>query len=180
VTDLETTRVVNGFFMDYWGYPGVESRMGPMTLFIDVANNAAAIPGTGDVAGIFSHTADVAKLVAASLDLQKWDPVSYLIGDKVTWNEFLGFAENAKGTKFQVAYDGVDKLRRGEPTELPGQVQIYEYFPKEMFQGIASVFGLWFAEGLFDITPERSLNDSFPEIKTLKVEDMLNKAWKTV
>jgi hypothetical protein len=53
--------------MDYWGNPTVKSRMGPITLFVDIANNAAAIPGTGNEPVVFSHTSDVAKLVAASL-----------------------------------------------------------------------------------------------------------------
>lgn len=63
----------------------------------DIANNAAAIPGSGDVPAVFTHTSDVARFVAASLDLDHWDSVHYVIGDRVTWNEFLRLAEEAKG-----------------------------------------------------------------------------------
>lgn len=96
-TDLETTYVVNGFFLDSWGVPAVKTRMGYSTIVLDVPHKTAAIPGTGDVPIVFTHTTDVAKFVAASLDLVKWEPVSYVIGDKVTWNEFLHFAEVANG-----------------------------------------------------------------------------------
>lgn len=71
--------------------------MGPFTAVIDIAHDMAVIPGSGDNPVVFTHTADLARFVVASLDLEKWDPVSYVIGDKVTWNEFLALAEEAKG-----------------------------------------------------------------------------------
>jgi hypothetical protein len=39
----------------------------------------------------------VGKFVAASLDLEKWDRVSVIIGDKVTMNEAVKLAAEAKG-----------------------------------------------------------------------------------
>lgn len=83
--------------MDFWGVPAVKSYMGYQTLVLDVPNNAAAIPGTGDEPVVFTHTTDVARFVAASLALERWEPVSYVVGDRVTWNEFLHLAEEAKG-----------------------------------------------------------------------------------
>ena len=96
-TNLEWTVFHNGFFMDYWGLPGVKSHMTPFTLFIDMANNAAGIPGSGNVPVAFTHTTDVAKYVVTILDSPKWDETTTVIGDKVTWNEFVRLAEEIKG-----------------------------------------------------------------------------------
>lgn len=95
--NLEYTIFHTGYFSDYWGMPVVKSNMAPMTAVIDIAHNAAAIPGSGNVPVIFTHTTDVAKYVAASLDLDTWDPEFFIIGDRLTWNEFLQLAEDAKG-----------------------------------------------------------------------------------
>jgi len=98
-TDLEYTVAHNGFFMDYWGIPGVKSNMArsPPVNWLDVANNAASIPGSGNVPSVFTHTTDVARFVAALLDAPKWEKETFVYGDKVTWNEFLKLAEEAKG-----------------------------------------------------------------------------------
>jgi hypothetical protein len=82
------------------------------------------------------------------------------------------------GTKFDVTYDSMEKLKSGHVTELPGQVSAYQYFPREIFQKVAANFGLWFAEGAFDLKPEKSLNDLFPDIKTQKVSELMEEAWK--
>ena len=198
---LETTVVYTGYFLDYWGMPGVKSNMSPITLILDIPNNSAAIPGSGDMPVIFAHTVDVAKFTAASLDLEKWDPQLYVIGDRITWNEFLRLAEKVKGkcfcyhledttfcmnftnfvckgTKFKVAHDSVDTLKAGKVTELPGQVAAYPFFPKEAFQNLAAKFGLWFEEGAFNFHPERTLHDDFPEINPMTAAEMLSAAWK--
>ncbi|KAH6869438.1 hypothetical protein B0T10DRAFT_568906 [Thelonectria olida] len=59
----------------------------------------AAIPGSGNTSVTFTHTFDLAKYVDRALDLEKWNPGSYIVGDKVTWNEFAEIAEAAKGVK---------------------------------------------------------------------------------
>jgi nucleoside-diphosphate-sugar epimerase len=98
-TDLEYTVFHNGFFMDYWGIPGVKSNMirSPLVNWLDVANNAAAIPGEGNTPAVFTHTTDIARFAAASLDLPKWEKEYYVCGDRVTWNEFVRLAEEVKG-----------------------------------------------------------------------------------
>lgn len=57
----------------------------------------AAIPGSGNVPVVFSHTFDVAKFVGALLTLEKWPLESYIMGDKMTWNQFLQLAEEVRG-----------------------------------------------------------------------------------
>lgn len=96
--NLETTFVQNGFVLDYWGVPGLPTHMATAPLVLDMEHNAAAIPGSGNTPVIFTHTRDLAKFVALMLDQDKWDPVTYALGDRVTWNEFLRLAEEAKGT----------------------------------------------------------------------------------
>ncbi|KAF4835525.1 Oxidoreductase BOA1 [Colletotrichum tropicale] len=178
--DLEYAVVHNGFFLDYWAPQAEKSNMTPFTLFIDILNDSAAIPGSGNIPSAFTHTRDVAKFVAAALDLKTWDNDLFIVGDKVTWNEFLKLAEDAKGTKFNVAYDSAEKLKAGQTTELPGQIPAYPFFPKEAYQALAGTFGWWFENGTFDIPPpgKQTLNEIFPEIKAWKVKDILNKAWK--
>ncbi|GJC83394.1 oxidoreductase swnN [Colletotrichum liriopes] len=180
--DLEYTVVHNGFFLDYWGTPAVPSNMSPFTLVIDIPNDAATIPGSGNTPIAFTHTTDVGKFVAAALDLEKWEPETFIVGDKVTWNEFLQHAEAAKGSKFNVTYDSVDKLKTGQVTELPSHIPVYPFFPKEALQGMVSVFGLWFNDGTFDVPPSgtKTLNEIFPGIKAWTVKDILNTAWKKV
>lgn len=97
VKDLETTCVQNGFFLDYYGHPNVKTHMAPAPMILDIPNDAAAIPGSGNTQAVFPHSTDVARFVTLMLDLEKWDPVSYVDGDRVTWNEFLQLAQEAKG-----------------------------------------------------------------------------------
>lgn len=81
-------------------------------------------------------------------------------------------------TKFNVVYDSLEKLKRGEVTELPAQVASYAYYPKPMSQAAGAAFGLWFENGDFNMKPERWLNDLFPEIKPMTVQEVLDTAWK--
>jgi hypothetical protein len=98
--NLEHTVFHTGYLMDYWGFPGVKSYLSrmPLVFWLDIPNNAAAIPGSGNTYAVFTHTTDVARFVAASLDLPSWEPETFVMGDRVTWNEFLHWAEEAKGS----------------------------------------------------------------------------------
>jgi len=178
-SSLEYTLVSNGFFLDYYGLPKVPSYLPPFTLALDIANNAAAIPGTGDTPIVFTHTFDVAKFVTALLDLKEWPTQSIVIGDKITWNKALALAEKAKGTKFTVAHDDLDKLQTFQISELPAHVPVYPFFPKEQLQYILAVFGLWTATGEFDLPQGKTLNSVFPDIKPKTFADIVNEGWKS-
>lgn len=65
-------------------------------MVLDIANDSAVILGSGNVPVTFTHTRDTAKFVAESLDLDKWDPETYVMGDKMTFNEALHLAEDMK------------------------------------------------------------------------------------
>lgn len=66
-------------------------------MVLDVENRAAAIPGSGDVPVTLTYSYDVASFVAALLDMPHWSKESRIIGDTVTWNEFVRMAEEVTG-----------------------------------------------------------------------------------
>ncbi|KAM0276601.1 hypothetical protein ACHAQH_006558 [Verticillium albo-atrum] len=165
--DLEYTVVHNGFFLDYWTVK--PSKMAPMTMIVDIHNKTAALPGDGNTPVAFTHTSDVAKFVAALVEADKWEPDSTIVGDKVSWNEFVKLAEAAQGTEFNVTYDSIEDLKNGKITELPGQIPAYQFVPKEVLQGFGRTFGLWFAGGAFDLTPSPLAST----VKALKVKEAL-------
>lgn len=77
--------------------PYIKTHLTPMCPVIDMANAFAAIPGSGDVPVAFSYSLDVGKVVAKLLDLSEWEKTTLIVGDKLTWNEFLKLAQDAKG-----------------------------------------------------------------------------------
>ncbi|GMG22393.1 unnamed protein product [Aspergillus oryzae] len=194
---LEYTLVSNGFFMDYYGLPKVKSYLQPFVFAVDIANNSAAIPGSGNVPVVFTHTFDVAQYVAALIGEEKWNERSIIIGDKLTWNDLVSLAETTKGlymhrsvqimiffdleilgTKFDVTYDGEEKLKTFQVTELPSHPPVYPFFAKEQLQYILAVFGQWTEAGAFNLPDEVTLNKQFPDIKPLSMNDLLQAAWK--
>lgn len=176
-TNLEHTSWLIGYFADYYIAPHLPSHMTILRVVIDMANNAAAIPGSGDVPVAFTYTVDLAKFVSASLSLPKWQPETYLVGDKLTWNQLLAVAEAAKGTKFSVTYDSVDSLKEGKVSELPSHAAMYGFLPKEQLQGILATFGLMFEGGLFDLKGP-SIAQEFPDIKLRSMKELLTEAWE--
>ncbi|KAH8587805.1 hypothetical protein B0O99DRAFT_747303 [Bisporella sp. PMI_857] len=177
-TSLKWTAVCIGFFLDYFGMPKVKSHLLPITMVLDIVAAKAAIPGSGDVPGAFAYSQDVGKFVAALLTLSEWEKESYIIGDKLTWNECLRLAENVRGNKFDVTYDSIELLTSGKVTELPGHVPDYAYFPKEQMQAILAGFQLLFEEGYLNFKPKQTLNDLFPDIHAVSAKEMLDMGWK--
>ncbi|WKT54439.1 NmrA-like domain [Fusarium oxysporum f. sp. vasinfectum] len=171
--DLEWTVVANGFFLDYWGAPNLKTYLDHLTIVLDVAGRKAAIPGNQNQPLVFTYTKDVAKFTAKLLTLEKWEQVSYIIGDRLTWKEFTQLAEDITGEKFEITYDSVELLKSGKVTELPGHVPLYPFFPKEALQGMQAQFGILFDQGAFDFQPEQTLNSLFPEIKAATARDVL-------
>lgn len=77
-----------------------------------------------------------------------------------------------------MSYDSVEDLKAGRCTALPAQVDMYKYFPKDQFEGFMIPYSLWLEDGAFDLKPEKTLNDKFPDVKTSTVKELLEKAWK--
>ncbi|KAK0374324.1 hypothetical protein CLIM01_08314 [Colletotrichum limetticola] len=180
-TNLEYAAVHNGTFLEYFAPPALKSHHPHSTIVLDIAHAAAAIPGDGNTPVTFTYTFDVARYVVAALDLPTWpaDHELRIVGDELTFNEFVRLAEEIKGEKFNVVYDDVEKLKRSEISELPGHKASYAQFPKERLQWFLSIFELWMATGLGKVEGGKgSLNELFPEIKPLTAREMLEKYWK--
>ncbi|EOD50437.1 putative nmra-like family protein [Neofusicoccum parvum UCRNP2] len=179
-TNLEFTSIYNGHFLDYFGRPHIKTYQGPLTFVLDVANKTAAIPGTGDEPIVFTYSFDVAKFVSASLDLAEWPEELFVIGDRTTWNEFVKLAEEARGTKFKVHYEDPEKLERFEVMKLPGHEAAAEIMPWDHLRHFCGVFENWLVQGYYNLPTENTLNERFPDIKTLTVKEMVEQNWKGI
>ncbi|KAE9570190.1 hypothetical protein CGMCC3_g13791 [Colletotrichum fructicola] len=97
-TQMEYTRFISGFLMDYYGYPAVPCPVLPLAVVLDVENCQAAIPTDGNSPVTLTHSETIGRFVAASLDLPRWPKKALIIGDTLTWNQALEIAEEARGT----------------------------------------------------------------------------------
>lgn len=108
-----------------------------------------------------------------------WKDMTYIVGDKLTWNEFLGLTEDVRHAPFKVTYDSKEKLARGEMTGLPDHVEAYARIAKEEeLVEIYSRLGLMMARSAFDLDLDLSVSRLYPDIKMLTVREMLGKAWQ--
>lgn len=97
-TDLEWTQFHNGFFLDYYGMPHVETYLTPLIFAVDIGKKTAAIPGaTGDETVTFTYTKDLGKFVVAALSLSKWDEALHCYSENATLNQLIQTAEEATG-----------------------------------------------------------------------------------
>ncbi|RSM06219.1 hypothetical protein CEP52_005854 [Fusarium oligoseptatum] len=176
-TKLEHTVWYTGHFADYYLMPHAKSYLNTLTCVVDMANNTAAIPGSGNVPVAFTYTQDLAKYVAASLTLPQWPSRTWLVGDKMTWNEVVAFAESAKGTKFNVTYDSLETLKAGKVTALPSHEAMRAFVPQEILEGILAQYGLLFEAGVFDLKPEHTIKEDFPEINVKTFKELITEAW---
>lgn len=76
-----------------------------------------------------------------------------------------------------MVYDSIEKLERGEMTELPSHPMAYPFFPKPMLQAVFARFGLRITQGQFRIPKEKTLNSSFPDIQPKTVKEVID-SWK--
>ncbi|KAL4812293.1 hypothetical protein BDW67DRAFT_170306 [Aspergillus spinulosporus] len=180
-SNLEFTVFHNGIFLDYFISPKttLKSYLRPNVFVIDIANKIAAIPGDGNAPVTLTYSFDLARFVVQSLDLKdgKWHEESRVVGDEISWNEFVGLAEEMLGCKFKVHYDPIEKLKNSEITELPGHRVLYNRFPKESFRWFMSIFELFTVDGGSRLEKQGSLNERFPEIIPFTVRDAL-RGWK--
>lgn len=84
----------------------------------------------------------------------------------------------ALSTKFKVVYDDLDKLKRGEAAQLPSQTWFYSAFPRKFAGAICSTFRVWVDHRDLDLDESMSPNKKFPELKTMKLNEILEKACK--
>ncbi|PWY67392.1 NmrA-like family protein [Aspergillus eucalypticola CBS 122712] len=172
------TAVYNGMFMDFYGSPLLKSNVGFFPMFVDIANNVAAKPGSGDQAVVLTRVLDIARFVVRILDLAVWPKESYFIGDRVTIHDFVNMAEEARGTKFRITYDSKEELEAGQVTELPCYETTFAVVGKEMTKQLFAQTGLWIIGNELDLRPVSTLNETFPDIKTMTLRRFLELSWK--
>ncbi|KAJ5964465.1 uncharacterized protein N7479_004341 [Penicillium vulpinum] len=171
---LQYTRVIPGFFMDYWGMPHVKTHLQPFTFGIDISSGTAAIPGDGNNVICMTYTYDMATYLVKALDLEEWPEFSVIVGDEVTYNQVLGMAEEFIGKKFKVIYDGLEKIKTGDVT-VPPQPAGVEYSSDELKEVTALVSRLT-VNNVFKL-PDDRLNTRFPEVKPIMMKQFLQNAW---
>ena len=70
----------------------------------------------------------------------------------------------------------MERLQAGDIAELPSNVPLYNFVPKEMVQAIRTGAGLGMAQGLVDLTlDEKSLNRRFPELTPMTAKEFFSK-----
>ncbi|KAJ4353203.1 uncharacterized protein N0V89_004929 [Didymosphaeria variabile] len=176
-SNMQFTRVIFGWTLDHYGLPRVHSYMKPFKYVLDFDNRKAAIPGDGEQPVSFLHTADLARYIGALLEEDDWPELSAFVADTLSWKEFVGIAEKVTGAKWEVKYDSVTTLEKGEATILPQ----LEGAPTEAdypgMRAMISEFGLMAVRGVLDVSRLGVRNEEFPQIKPMGVEEVVEKAW---
>lgn len=164
---LEYTRFACGLFMNLFvtGTPrGEEAALAGLSRWDFVVNiraGTADVPGDGEARVTFTESRDVAKFVAASLDLDEWEEVCGMEGETLTFNEVVILAEKVTKRKFLVKYNTVDQLK-----------EMADADPSARFYNQVRVM---IAEGRAEVKPV--LNGLCPEVRPWRLEDWLEKWW---
>ncbi|KAK5788568.1 hypothetical protein VI817_009526 [Penicillium citrinum] len=172
-SSLIYTRVIPGFFMDYWGMPHVKTNLQPYSFGVDISSRKAAIPGDGNDVICMTYTYDMAQYIIKALDLDEWPEFSIVVGDQVTYNQILGMAEEILGEKFDVTYDSIEQIEKGNVTN-PQMPSDLGYSEEELTELTALVSRL-VVNGVFELPEENRLNELFPEVKPITMKDFLEK-----
>jgi nucleoside-diphosphate-sugar epimerase len=169
---LEYTRFINGIWMNLFGLgtprneaEALSGYSGPPFL-IDIKKRTALIPGDGSQKVVFTNMRDIGKYVAASLDLQQWDPDSWIVGDKKSYAEAVDLAESITGASFERTYYSESQIK----TVLAGNPDPEQLFFHQFMQLVV--------DGGLDF--KASVNSKFADIKPISVKEYLTKYWKVV
>ncbi|KXH57122.1 hypothetical protein CSAL01_09892 [Colletotrichum salicis] len=151
-TGLTYTRVISGWFMDYFGMPHTPSNLTPHAWAVDIANRRAAIPGTGNELMTMTYSVDVARFVVRMLDGIDWPEVSIISGSDTTFDKILEIAE--KITDYGAGPASAEET-----------------------QAMMALFGLMSVEGRILVPEDNRMNDKYPEIHPVGIEELLTEAW---
>lgn len=152
-TQLEHTYFYSGMFMDYFALPRIETHMRHLYTVLDLEHNEAAVPGDGSAVMAMTYTQDVAKFVAASLELDKWPRVLTIVASQPTLNELVQLAETVRGRKLDVRHDSVEDLKRHNIRLLAGNEPIAHHFDggRDQLKGILCDLGGSIALGAYNV-----------------------------
>ncbi|KAH6885358.1 hypothetical protein B0T10DRAFT_492505 [Thelonectria olida] len=173
-TDLEYTRIANGWFLDYYGMPYWKTYLHPWINILSMKEKWAVIPGDGSAKANFITTQDMATFVAHLMDIDQWPRISSIFAQTLSFKELLQQAEKARGSKFEVAYDSLEKLKSGK-------ISFSSKFPAIDFPGGDEAFfaTLHYQAGLgrFLVPTDDVLDSRFPHIKPTTVAEVMEKSW---
>ncbi|KAH7062240.1 hypothetical protein B0J12DRAFT_707624 [Macrophomina phaseolina] len=176
LTHLKFTRLITGWLMDKFGHPYEPAYGCPIMVALDVENACAAIPGNGNARVVMTHSSDAAAFLARLLALDEWPEKCWVVGDRLTWNEALVYAERAREEMFELTYDDVEELREGKVTELPANRSRYAIVPKDLMDGLRCVCGIASVEGWYNF-PGDTVRQLFPEMRTTRFEALMRRCW---
>jgi hypothetical protein len=100
-TDLEYTRIVNGWFLDYYGMPYWKTSLHPWINILNMEERWAVIPGDGTAKATFITTQDLGRYVARLMDMPVWEKESTITGNEMQFNDLLALAEKIRGESIQ-------------------------------------------------------------------------------
>lgn len=169
---LEYTRFSNGLWLNIWAADapreeavGRSGYLGP-PLIVDIKAGNASIPGDGSSRIAFTDMRDIGKYVTAALDFEKWDEDSFIVGEKLSINEFVEKVERITGKPLNKTYISLEDLG----------VLIAE--KKDPMMTMIHEFLKAIGEGEFDLTA--TINQKVPEVKPITAEEFLARHWGTV
>lgn len=81
-----------------------------------------------------------------------------------------------KGTKWDITYDTIEKLEKGQATVLQQPEGSYE-FPPEFIQPLVVEFSMLAVRVNMDVSKDGLRNHEFPQIHPIGVEELMQKAW---
>ncbi|KAH8427113.1 uncharacterized protein LDX57_004830 [Aspergillus melleus] len=177
-TNLQYTRVIPGFFMDYWGMnpeKEAQSNLQPMTFGTDIANCKAAIPGDGNDRICMTHSEDMARFIARLLEVDDWPEFSIVVGDEPTYNDTIRLGQEVRGNEFEVVNDSPESIKQGKVT-VPEMPPGCPYSEDEVYETTVLVSRLTIA-GVFDLPKESRLNERFPDIHTKSLRTFMIESW---
>ncbi|KAF4956396.1 hypothetical protein FSARC_11598 [Fusarium sarcochroum] len=175
-TNLEYIHISIGMFSDYFGMPHIKSNLKSFSLFLDIENKRAAVPGNGDARISVTYSEDLARFIVRLLDDDgKWPERGILSGSDISANELVATAEKVTGCKLNVVHDTLENIQKGEVTvfHYPEGISEDEWKPS-----LAKFYEM-FITGSFLLPDDgRRLNRRYPEIPVTSAEQILAQAWK--
>lgn len=82
------------------------------------------------------------------------------------------------GKKWDVTYDPLDQLHKGEVTFLQQPTGAGSYnMPEDAGRQMAAEFGAMAAEGVMDVSSVGLRNADFAGVRPITVEELLKQAW---
>ncbi|KAG8672384.1 hypothetical protein FPOAC1_005651 [Fusarium poae] len=170
-TSLTYTRIANGWFLDYYGMPHWKSNLEPWINVVNMKSKWAAIPGDRSVQASFITSQDMSRFVARLMDIEEWDRISAIRGITLSFDQLLQTAEKARGAKFEVAVDSLEKLKSGRISFSP------DFPPIGHGDGDEAFFAMIHYQagiGRYVVPGDLSfLDDKFPDVKMTEASEVM-------